>query len=142
MPDSPNLTEIATTTLRNRSDTMPSSSTRQAKTMSAIAHGWKPKGKVADIPVKVAKEFHVADAGKKYGHKKASAVGKGESKGAVDRSSHYEGNPGFPGSVPLATSHIFKGGSTHASGYGHGVGQRSGHSRLSGHSGAHRLGKR
>lgn len=47
---------------------MPSKSVKQAKTMSAIAHGWKPKGKAAGIPVKVAKEFHSADAGKKYGH--------------------------------------------------------------------------
>jgi len=35
--------------------------------MSAIAHGWHPTGKAADIPVSVAKEFHQADAGKKYG---------------------------------------------------------------------------
>lgn len=34
--------------------------------MSAIAHGWKPKGSVAKIPVKVAKEFHSADVGHKY----------------------------------------------------------------------------
>jgi hypothetical protein len=46
---------------------MPSSSSKQAKTMSAIAHGWKPKGSAAGIPVKVAKEFHAADKGKKYG---------------------------------------------------------------------------
>jgi hypothetical protein len=37
--------------------------------MSAIAHGWKPKGSAKGIPVKVAKEFHHADAGKKYGQK-------------------------------------------------------------------------
>lgn len=48
---------------------MPSKSPKQAKTMSAIAHGWRPSGKAGDIPVKVAKEFHNADAGKKYGHK-------------------------------------------------------------------------
>jgi len=35
--------------------------------MSAIAHGWKPKGSVAKIPLKVAEEFHSADAGHKYG---------------------------------------------------------------------------
>lgn len=35
--------------------------------MSAIAHGWRPSG--LDIPVKVAKEFHEADAGSKYGAK-------------------------------------------------------------------------
>jgi len=33
--------------------------------MSAIAHGWHPSG--LDIPVKVAREFHAADAGHKYG---------------------------------------------------------------------------
>lgn len=46
---------------------MPSSTPQQAKVMSAIAHGWKPKGKAAGIPVKVAKEFHAADKGKKWG---------------------------------------------------------------------------
>lgn len=50
---------------------MPSKTPKQAKVMSAVAHGWKPKGSAAGIPVKVAKEFHAADAGKKYGHKKA-----------------------------------------------------------------------
>ena len=40
---------------------MPSTSPEQAKTMSAIAHGWKPTGSAAKIPVKVAKEFHSAD---------------------------------------------------------------------------------
>jgi hypothetical protein len=42
---------------------MPSYSPEQAKTMSAIDHGWKPPAgsKVARIPVSVAKEFHAAD---------------------------------------------------------------------------------
>ena len=40
---------------------MPSTSPEQKKTMSAIAHGWKPTGSAANIPVKVAKEFHAAD---------------------------------------------------------------------------------
>ena len=41
---------------------MPSRTTKQAKVMSAIAHGWEPThGDVAKIPVKVAKEFHAAD---------------------------------------------------------------------------------
>jgi hypothetical protein len=48
---------------------MSSKSKLQAKVMSAISHGWHPKGKAADIPMKVAKEFHRADAGKKYGQK-------------------------------------------------------------------------
>ena len=46
---------------------MPSRSNKQARTMSAIAHGWRPKGKAAAIPVKVAREFHAADTGRKYG---------------------------------------------------------------------------
>lgn len=29
--------------------------------MSAIAHGWKPKGSAKDIPLKVANDFHEAD---------------------------------------------------------------------------------
>lgn len=37
--------------------------------MAAIAHGWRPTGSAADIPVKVAKEFHKSDAGRKYGSK-------------------------------------------------------------------------
>ena len=46
---------------------MPSSSVKMARTMSAIAHGWRPTGSAAGIPVKVAKEFHAADKGHKYG---------------------------------------------------------------------------
>ena len=49
---------------------MPSKTRKQAKVMSAIAHGWKPKGKAASIPVRVAKEFHAADRGRKYGKKR------------------------------------------------------------------------
>jgi hypothetical protein len=48
---------------------MPSSSNEQRKTMSAIAHGWKPKGSAAGIPKGVAEEFHEADKGHKYGAK-------------------------------------------------------------------------
>lgn len=33
--------------------------------MAAIAHGWKPSGAAADIPVSVAKDFNAADTGKK-----------------------------------------------------------------------------
>ena len=54
---------------------MPSHSVKQAKVMSAIAHGWHPSD--LDIPVKVAKDFHAADAGHKYGKgmdKKAKAL--------------------------------------------------------------------
>jgi hypothetical protein len=48
---------------------MPSTSKAQERTMSAIAHGWKPKGSAKDIPVSVAKDFHAADKAKgKGGH--------------------------------------------------------------------------
>jgi hypothetical protein len=40
---------------------MPSSTKKQAHVMSAIAHGWEPKGSAAGIPVDVAKDFHAAD---------------------------------------------------------------------------------
>jgi hypothetical protein len=40
---------------------MPSTSKAQAHLMSAVAHGWKPTGSAAGIPVGVAKEFHSAD---------------------------------------------------------------------------------
>ena len=41
---------------------MPSKSPAQARTMAAIAHGWKPPASSGiDIPVKVAKEFNQAD---------------------------------------------------------------------------------
>ena len=46
---------------------MPSKSLKQKKFMSAAAHS-PAFAKKADIPVKVAKEFHNADKGK-YGHK-------------------------------------------------------------------------
>lgn len=52
---------------------MPSVSDKQRRTMSAIAHGWRPTGKAAGIPVKVAKEFHQADRGKKWGAKSGYA---------------------------------------------------------------------
>lgn len=100
---------------------MPSHSVKQAKTMSAIAHGWQPTGEAAGIPKKVAKEFHAADKGKKYGASRAkrdNAMGKAalggastESRntkflkkedsvkhgggGSYDRSGHFPGNPGF-----------------------------------------------
>jgi hypothetical protein len=53
---------------------MPSKSVKQAKTMSAIAHGWRPKGKAAGIPVQVAREFHAADVGKTYGPQKGTPM--------------------------------------------------------------------
>lgn len=41
---------------------MPSSSAKQARTMRAIAHGWRPKsGDVRKIPKSVAIEFMRAD---------------------------------------------------------------------------------
>jgi hypothetical protein len=55
---------------------MPSTSVKQARFMSAAAHN-PSFAKKAGIPVKVAVEFHDADAGHKYGHgmdKKAKAL--------------------------------------------------------------------
>ena len=117
-------------------------------------------------------------------------------KGAVDRSSHHKGNPGFPSTnshsppveamkidkikvkttykpsddskaPPKTYAHhearerevlgstyqmheaafhhpksVFPGTHSRAHGYGHGVGQRKGHLRNSGHPGAHRIGKK
>lgn len=66
---------------------MPSHSVKQAKVMSAISHGWKPsQGSVAKIPVSVAKEFHAADAGHKYGkgHDKARRIAKRQAKKYAD----------------------------------------------------------
>lgn len=55
---------------------MPSKSLEQAKLMSAVAHGWKPTGSAKGLPVSVAREFHAADKGHKYG---AGGHGKGKS---------------------------------------------------------------
>jgi len=42
---------------------MPSTSKKQARTMAAVAHGWKPPASSGiKIPVSVAKEFNAADA--------------------------------------------------------------------------------
>jgi len=59
---------------------MPSKTPKQAKLMSAVVHGWKPKGSAAGLPVKVAKEFHAADAGKRYGKGSHNGSTKGFSK--------------------------------------------------------------
>ncbi len=45
---------------------MPSKSAKQRKFMSAAAHN-PAFARKAGVPVKVAKEFHAADRGKKYG---------------------------------------------------------------------------
>jgi hypothetical protein len=54
---------------------MPSHSKKQEKTMSAIAHGWKPPAgaAVAAIPKKVAREFHAEDK-KAHGLKGSKTV--------------------------------------------------------------------
>lgn len=64
---------------------MPSTSVKQARFMSAAAHNPEFAAK-AGIPQSVAKEFHAADAGKKYGaggkstdgHRKIAAVLRGK----------------------------------------------------------------
>ena len=148
---------------------MPSYSEKQAKTMSAIAHGWKPTGEAADIPVSVAKDFHAADKSKKYG-KKAPKIGGGESKPNYDRSSHQKGNPGFgavpeghkpdqtyaqeqaehagpaaacnPSPAPNKGHQLAASRVAGAHGFGHTEAQCCGPLRKSGHSGAHQVGKK
>jgi len=66
---------------------MPSSTVKQARVMSAISHGWHPSN--LNIPVKVAKEFHAADKGHKYG--------KGRAMGGVAPQMAQAFNPVMPG---------------------------------------------
>ncbi|HWI69827.1 MAG TPA: hypothetical protein VNS88_15880 [Nitrospiraceae bacterium] len=63
---------------------MPSTSPEQAKTMAAIAHGWKPpKGsKIGKIPLKVAKDFNQADKGTGIRKKKVARQRKTFGKGS------------------------------------------------------------
>jgi hypothetical protein len=160
---------------------MPSKSQAQHNLMEMVAHDPKAAKRVG-IPQSVGKDFEKADKGKKFKKKHV---------GAVDRSSHWKGNPGFPSSemaghspplgmkvekvkvkttfkptseknLPPQTYQHHESrekevlGSTYnmhehappsnlsrgSHGFGHGGHQRSGHMRLSGHSGAHRIGKR
>jgi len=76
--------------------------------MSAISHGWHPsQGDVAKIPVSVAREFHSADAGHKYGkgHDKKKADG---GRAALDvafaekRRARAEGGQVFEGPIVSA----------------------------------------
>ena len=55
---------------------MPSTSEKQARTMRAIAHGWKPPkdSDVADIPVDVARDFMKADQAKAKRKRLVSAM--------------------------------------------------------------------
>lgn len=69
---------------------MPSHTVKQAKVMSAISHGWHPdSGSVAKIPLKVAKEFHAADAGHKYGKGGKHKADGGAVEGAMHHVRHY-----------------------------------------------------
>lgn len=80
---------------------MPSHSVKQAKTMSAIAHGWEPSGKAANIPVKVAKDIHAADKGKKYGkgHDKGRDQTHSEFRAPHHSPAGIAGNDGFTGKL-------------------------------------------
>ena len=99
---------------------------------------------------KAAAEFAAADPGGKLpAHKK---------KGAVDRSSHFKGNPGFPSSPQAASpppatyqAHESRERSVMGAGYKqhergsctpHRVGGGPSPLRMSGHKGAHQIGKR
>ena len=107
-----------------------------------------------------------------------SESGQSKNKGAVDRSAHFKGNPGFPSSSEASSpppdtyqthekrerevmgagyeqhekaeqqsyrkggSHTFGKAPAGAHGFGHGVHQRFGPHRLSGHKGAHMIGRK
>lgn len=89
------------------------------------------------------KEAALAETAKHFKHK-----------GKVDRSSHHDGNPGFPSSEKAGQSpppasyaaspykHIPRAAEPRGHGYGHDATRRSGCLRMSGHAGAHRIGKR
>ena len=65
---------------------MPSTTRKQARTMSAIAHGWRPpKSSGIKIPVKVAKEFVKADEGTGIIRPKGSAGKKPPGRGLLGR---------------------------------------------------------
>lgn len=99
---------------------------------------------------KAAAEYAAADPGGKLPARK--------SKGKVDRSSHFKGNPGFPSKPPAGTSPYMAqhearekqvlgaGYAAHEkaerSGGAHRVGGGGNPLRMSGHKGAHRLGRR
>ena len=90
---------------------MPSSTAKQAKTMSAIAHGWHPTGSAAHIPVNIAKEFHAADTGHKYGE--GNVMHKSHHKGshhhqahsAVPKPQHHSGHGHHGGHEPDHSHH-------------------------------------
>ena len=70
---------------------MPSKSPEQAKTMRALAHGWKPprSSKVAKIPVNVAKDFAAADqkTGKYVGQNDGSSAAMARGGSALSKAS-------------------------------------------------------
>src|SRR5258708_7596011 len=88
---------------------MPSHSVKQAKVMSAIAHGWRPSG--LDIPVKVAKDFHAADAGHKYGKghdKKALRIAKSQAKKYARGGDVDDFDPTEGGQIPRVRQQSFR----------------------------------
>jgi hypothetical protein len=61
------------------------SSEKQGRTMRAIAHGWKPKGKgLMAIPMSVAKEFVEEDMEKKAKGKRKKMIERLMDKGEED----------------------------------------------------------
>lgn len=75
---------------------MPSTTTKQARFMSAAAHNPSFAAK-AGIPVSVAKEFHAADAGKKWGGKHKDTAGP---KVAAKYKAEYHRNKQGGGQLP------------------------------------------
>jgi mannose/cellobiose epimerase-like protein (N-acyl-D-glucosamine 2-epimerase family) len=63
---------------------MPSSTKAQAHFMSAVAHGWQPKGRHVDVSV--AREFHQADKAQgKWEHPGRMERLKGKAKTSAER---------------------------------------------------------
>lgn len=117
MAPSPGFTEIATTTLRHRSKAMPIGPTKTKAQKQAVVHTEMHKFKHGTL-----------HSGSKSGpvvHDRAQAI-------AIALSESHQSKPSVPPSRNPSGTH----------GYGHDVTQRSGHTRNSGHSGAHRVGKR
>jgi hypothetical protein len=128
-------------------------------------HSGSKKGPVVTNP-KQAIAISLSESGQSKN--KAPPVGKGESKGAVDRSAHHKGNPGFgkvpeghkpkqtfsqeqaehfgpqaagnPPSTPVMPSRVGSGPVAGSHGFGHSVAQCKGGLRMSGCSTAHRIG--
>src|SRR5258705_3627049 len=89
---------------------MPSTSVKQARFMSAAAHN-PDFARRADIPVKVAKDFHASDAGHKYGKghdKKALRIAKRQAKKYARGGNIDDFDPTEGGNIPRVRQQSFR----------------------------------